>query len=61
MSDNKIIEGAKQALGFARGDCEHEWRPRSTHIDYVKDRIVLIKECRKCGVCVNNYVPRTTR
>ena len=46
---NKIIEGAKEAIAFAKGDCVHRWRYISTTIEYSKDQIAQAKECEKCG------------
>ena len=56
---NKIIEGAKEAIAFAKGDCVHRWRYISTTIEYSKDQIAQAKECEKCGVRVTEFMRRS--
>jgi hypothetical protein len=48
---NKIIEGAKEALAFARGDCDHEWM-REKNLSVAKEAAV----CQKCGVRLTTYL-----
>lgn len=55
---DKVTDGLKQAVEFARGDCPHEWRPRSMRVDYVDNTMAHTKECKLCGVRVTNIAPR---
>lgn len=48
-SDNKILQGAREALAFARGDCSHEWERLQTRIKDGKIH-TTVSECKKCGV-----------
>ena len=57
---NKIIEGAKEAVAFAKDECEHDWKWLATTKDPVKNRLVHRKECKKCGIRVNYFTERAT-
>lgn len=46
---NKIAEGLKQALAYARGECEHEWKT----MELAGTEPWVVKECIKCGVRVS--------
>lgn len=46
---DKIAEGLKQALAYARGECEHEWKM----MELASTELWVVKECIKCGVRVS--------
>jgi hypothetical protein len=48
----KISAGLKQALSFARAECEHEWITETTR--HVHDGRWIIKSCKKCRVRVSS-------
>lgn len=52
----KIIAGAKEALSFARGECEHEWvrewRRAEGTTSLSEPKIMY---CNKCRVRVTTY------
>lgn len=52
----KLIAGARAALSFARGDCEHEWA-YITSTDYAasSNQIKRVSQCLKCGVRVTTF------
>ncbi len=47
---DKIAEGLKQALAYARGDCDHDWERGRTTADGGQ-----VKRCTKCGVRITTY------
>jgi hypothetical protein len=66
---NKIIEGLKEALAYARGDCRHTFTPWVTGVvkansydeEQNRPRISLMtkrkRTCQKCGIRETEYLP----
>lgn len=56
---NRILKGAREALAFARGDCDHDWHDaaRATHVTQDGHEMIrVVKVCSKFGVRVTEYV-----
>jgi hypothetical protein len=53
---DRILAGAKEALSFARGECDHEWVFIALG-EVATTANFRTKQCQKCGVKITRAVP----
>lgn len=53
---DKIAEGLRQALSFARDECNHEWREEARE---TSGGTWIVATCSKCNVRVSYHRPPT--
>lgn len=57
----RILDGFRQALSFARGECKHDWEDVIVR-DYARaNHISRTRQCKKCKVRYTEFEARKIR